>query len=88
MYPFAQEEHCASAERRPVVLNARAAAAGLCCEAGMTRVVRYAFVGWIRIEVIEEHRDSALWRASLSEQDLLDVGGASGRAVGIVRNAT
>lgn len=87
VYPFVQEEDCASAERRPVELNARAAAAGLCCEAGMTRVVRYAFDGWIRIEVVEEHRDSALWRASLSEQDLLDVGGASDRAVAIVRRA-
>lgn len=39
----------------------------------------YAFLGDIRSEVVDESKDKACFRASLSVQDLERVGGASGR---------
>ena len=39
----------------------------------------YAFRGDIRVDVTEESREVACFRVSLSVQDLLSVGGASGR---------
>ena len=46
----------------------------------------YAFLGDIIVEATEERSDVACFRASLSVQDLLRVGGASGRE-GLQRTA-
>jgi hypothetical protein len=42
-------------------------------------MVMYALLGWMRVDVTEERSDVPCLRASLSVQDLLSVGGASGR---------
>jgi len=47
------------------------------------RVWIYAFRGQIRRETIEDRIEVHCLRASLSEQDLENVGGASGRANGV-----
>lgn len=65
---------------RPEAENARFAPIGLCCDKGTTRDVKYAYCGEMRVELKMLSKDVHCLRASLSEQDLLHVTGASGRA--------
>lgn len=60
-------------------MNARVHAVGTYWDAGRTRELIYAFFGLMRREVVDDKRDVACVKASLSVQDLLSVGGASGR---------
>jgi hypothetical protein len=68
-----------TAFKRPERENARSHASGTNCECGRTSVAIYAFRGDNRVEVTEERSEVPCLSASLSVQDLLRVGGASGR---------
>lgn len=75
-----------SPRSRPVREKARSHAVGTYCDAGRMREWRYAFLGDMIVEAVKERRDVACFRVSLSVQDLLRVGGASGRE-GLQRTA-
>ena len=69
---------------RPSGPKDREQAFGRCWDVGRIRVWRYALDGEIRREVVDVRREVHCFNASLSEQDFERVGGASGRAYGLL----